>query len=213
MSFDKKLFAELLEKAKGERSINKYASEIDISPAHISRLLRQMLDTPPSPETIRKFAGKAYNEVSYDQLMRAAGHINKNVIFHESGAGKTEHFEKYLMQFIISELYGSNKEWSIHKTKDEYTSFYIELKEAEYSKWQLKIGDFSHIDRVYGAYGEISLFEFLPSTKLTLVATSKQEFNNILQHPPKSLRVNLFAMQLDITNKKIIREEKLCEFR
>ena len=40
MKFDKKKFAEQLEQAKGNRSINEYARECGISAAHISRLLR-----------------------------------------------------------------------------------------------------------------------------------------------------------------------------
>ena len=73
--FDKERFADLLDKAKGDRSINKYAEECDISAAHISRFLRQMISTPPTPETISKLSSKAYNDVSYRDLMEAAGHI------------------------------------------------------------------------------------------------------------------------------------------
>jgi len=73
--FDKQEFARLLELAKGDRSINEYAKECGVSSAHISRLLRCLLDTPPNPETIRKFASKAKNGVTYADLMRAAGHI------------------------------------------------------------------------------------------------------------------------------------------
>jgi SOS regulatory protein LexA len=75
MIFDKKKFAEQLEMAKGNRSINEYARECGISAAHISRLLRQMIDTPPSPETIEKLAEKAYNGITYYQLMQSAGYI------------------------------------------------------------------------------------------------------------------------------------------
>lgn len=75
MTFDKEMFAELLDKAKGDRSINNYAKECGISPAHISRLLRAMIETPPSPETIEKLTRYAYNSVSYIDLMKAAGHI------------------------------------------------------------------------------------------------------------------------------------------
>ncbi|ADQ06470.1 immunity repressor protein (phage-related protein) [Caldicellulosiruptor hydrothermalis 108] len=73
--FDKKEFARLLELAKGDRSINEYAKECGVSSAHISRLLRCLLDTPPNPETIKKIASKAKNGVTYEDLMKAAGHI------------------------------------------------------------------------------------------------------------------------------------------
>lgn len=74
-NFNKQKFAQLLLKAKGERSINQYALHCGISAAHISRLIRNLIDTPPNPETIVKFADKAYNGITYNQLMEAAGYI------------------------------------------------------------------------------------------------------------------------------------------
>jgi len=63
-NFDLVTFAILLEKAKGDRSINQYANTIDISAAHISRLLRKLVKAPPSPDTINKFASSACNGVN-----------------------------------------------------------------------------------------------------------------------------------------------------
>lgn len=79
MSFDKELFAELLEKAKGDRSINQYALHSGVSSAHISRLMRGLLTTPPNPDTIKLLAEKAHNEITYNELMRAAGHFEGNI--------------------------------------------------------------------------------------------------------------------------------------
>lgn len=76
IKFDKQLFAQLLLKAKGERTINQFALHSGISSAHISRLSRGLLDTPPNAETIRKIADKAYNQVTYYDLMQAAGHLH-----------------------------------------------------------------------------------------------------------------------------------------
>jgi len=69
----KETFANLLKEAKGNRSINQYANEVDISAAHISRLLRSLVDSLPSPDTISKLAKGAYNGVTYSELMLAAG--------------------------------------------------------------------------------------------------------------------------------------------
>jgi hypothetical protein len=75
-NFDRQRFAELLSSAKGsQRSINQYGLHVNVSPAHISRLLRAKLKTPPNPETIKKLVEKAYNGITYNQLMEAAGHI------------------------------------------------------------------------------------------------------------------------------------------
>ena len=37
-----------------------------------------MIDAPPTPETISKFAKKAYNGVTYKDFMIAAGHISED---------------------------------------------------------------------------------------------------------------------------------------
>jgi len=75
MRFDKNRFAQQLKMAMGSRSINKYAGDSGVTSAHISRLLREKIDTPPNPDTIKKLAEAASNNVTYEELMVAAGHI------------------------------------------------------------------------------------------------------------------------------------------
>ena len=78
-SFDKKEFARLLKLAIGSRSLNQFALHCEVSSAHLSRLTRELLETPPNPDTIRKIANKALNGVTYEDLMKAAGHLdNRN---------------------------------------------------------------------------------------------------------------------------------------
>ncbi len=73
--FNKTVFAELLTNAVGNRSINQFERDSGVSAAHISRLTRSLVNTPPSPQTIEKLASKAQNGVTYEDLMRAAGHL------------------------------------------------------------------------------------------------------------------------------------------
>ncbi|MCL6634597.1 MAG: S24 family peptidase [Peptococcaceae bacterium] len=77
MAFDKKKFALLLARAKGERSINSYGNQAKVDPGYISRLLRQKIETPPGPGVIRKLADHAMPGVTYEELMAAAGHIRE----------------------------------------------------------------------------------------------------------------------------------------
>lgn len=79
MTFDKKEFALLLEKAMGDRSINQYALHSKVSPTYISRLLRGLVEKSPGALIIRKLADKAYNGISYEELMKAAGHIEEKL--------------------------------------------------------------------------------------------------------------------------------------
>lgn len=90
--FNKEEFGRLLEKAKGERSINTYAMHSGVDSAHISRLIRGMVDRPPTPQTIKKLSDNAHNDITYKDLMIAAGHYDKE---------EAEYLEnRELMRFI-----------------------------------------------------------------------------------------------------------------
>ena len=75
MSFNPEIFAALLERAKGKRSINKYGSDSDVDPGYISRLLRCQTDGPPSASVISKLANKAHNDITVEELLIAAGYL------------------------------------------------------------------------------------------------------------------------------------------
>lgn len=73
--FNRQLFAKLLKKAIGDRSINQFALHCGVSAAYVSRLLRQITPNPPNPPIIAKFANKAHNNITYTELMEAAGYL------------------------------------------------------------------------------------------------------------------------------------------
>lgn len=75
MAFDRERFAKLLERAKGNRSINHYGLQCGVNPGYISRLMRGLRETPPSADVINKLAAKAHNGVTVEALMEAAGYL------------------------------------------------------------------------------------------------------------------------------------------
>ena len=78
--FNKEQFARLLGFAKGNRSIDEYAKECNVSSAHISRFLRCMIDEAPSPVTIQKLASVAHNNIEHYDLMYAVGYIDNSIL-------------------------------------------------------------------------------------------------------------------------------------
>lgn len=213
-SFDKVTFASLLEKAKGKRSINQYATEIDVSAAHISRLLRKKIDSPPTPDTINKFAKGAYNGVTYNELMLAAGHINDNAeeIHREDKRLKGQEIEKKFFQIIMTDLYSKDFEWNFNKTSNGPADLLIEIKDWIYSKWYIEIKPFVNIRTLVNAYGQISLIEFEEDVKASIAVGSESEFSMFTNNPPKSLRANLYVMLIDVESGVIIKEEQLCQY-
>ncbi|WP_461206108.1 hypothetical protein [Clostridium sp. DL1XJH146] len=166
--FNKEKFAELLDRAKGDRSINKYAEESAVSAAHISRFLRQMIDTAPTPETISRLSSKAYNDVSYRDLMAAAGHIaighdaelynlengeSKPTSIHEKKSTiesrspreyrrEIDNLEKQFFQIVLSYLYEVPFKWNIQKPEERFRKpdmlISIEDENEKYSKWYIE---------------------------------------------------------------------------
>jgi len=82
-NFNKENFALLLEKARSGRTCNNYSDTIGVSPTYISRLLRRIIDTPPTKEDIRKFVNgskertEIQKEELYNKMLEAAGWIEK----------------------------------------------------------------------------------------------------------------------------------------
>lgn len=79
MPFNKEQFANFLNKAKGIRSINRFGIESDVDPGYISRLLRQLVESPPSATVIQKLAKNSHNEVTISDLMSSAGYLTDDI--------------------------------------------------------------------------------------------------------------------------------------
>ena len=230
--FNKEEFAVLLDRAKGDRSINNFANETGVSAAHISRFLRQMIASPPTPETISKFAAKAHNEVSYQDLMVAAGHIarqadndgnKESVVDRDSPMNfrrQIEELEKKFRQVLLAELYESPFKWSVEKSEEKYRfpDMLLNIDHERYTRWYLDFrpsipGRRHPAVHPFHLYSRIVLFEFLETDKLTIVVNDEKDFNMILKRPPLSLRANLYVMLIDLEWGKILKEEMLCKYR
>lgn len=159
--YNKEEFARLLDMAKGNRSVNQYARESGVSAAHISRLLRALLDNPPTPTTIDKFAQAAYNNISYCDLMIAAGHIslasqsqgysypnlnrdNYNMVAESVASyspsqadNRLQEVEGQYLRIILDYLNNSDYSWTIQKTQSQTdrSDLVVDIDDPPYRKW------------------------------------------------------------------------------
>lgn len=106
--FNRQLFAELLKKALGSRSINQYALHCGVSAAYVSRFLRQVKANPPNPPIIAKMATKAHNDITYTNLMEAAGYLPQQAerppcshLLHETNSHYVPDLADVLNQSIV----------------------------------------------------------------------------------------------------------------
>ncbi len=75
--FNKKIFAILLERAKGDRSWRQFAFDCDISYVQMRKLAQATQENPPRPKLIKKIADHSFNEIDLEDFMFAAG-MTKN---------------------------------------------------------------------------------------------------------------------------------------
>lgn len=95
--WNKKIFAILLEQAKGVRSWRQFASDCDISYVQMRKLAQCTQENPPRPKLIQKIASKAFNEIDLEDLLFSAGiNTGENVKIEKTDANPVESFyEKY----------------------------------------------------------------------------------------------------------------------
>jgi len=73
--FNPDLLIELIKKAQGNRAMFNFAKECNIDSGNLSRILNNKNAHPPKPDTLKKIAANSLSNVTYEDLMKAAGHI------------------------------------------------------------------------------------------------------------------------------------------
>lgn len=76
-AFSKKIFALLLEKAKGDRSWRQFSIDADISYVQMRKLAQGIQQNPPRPKLIRKIAECAQGGITLDDLLFATGNLDR----------------------------------------------------------------------------------------------------------------------------------------
>ena len=74
--FNYSLLIALIKKAQGNRSLNQFARECGIDAGNLSRILNNKKVFSPKPDTLKKIAAMSYNNVTYEELMIAAGFMD-----------------------------------------------------------------------------------------------------------------------------------------
>ena len=79
MNFQKEKFSKILKDISySYGSINKMANETGVTASYISKLIRLLYDSPPSPEILKKIADNSNNITNYDTLMYVCGYLDNS---------------------------------------------------------------------------------------------------------------------------------------
>ena len=78
-SFNKKIFALLLDLSRGERSWRQFATDCDISYVQMRKLATGKQDNAPRIKLIKKIASNSHADVSIDDFLFAAGATHSEI--------------------------------------------------------------------------------------------------------------------------------------
>ncbi|KXS37986.1 MAG: hypothetical protein AWU54_2248 [Candidatus Frackibacter sp. T328-2] len=78
--FNKERFKNLIKKAQGDRTQREFAKDSGVNRTYISKIINKKLDSPPNPEILKELSKVAQNNVTYQDLMEAAGYLESVLI-------------------------------------------------------------------------------------------------------------------------------------
>jgi SOS regulatory protein LexA len=120
-SFNKQVFSELLQKAIGNRSLNEYARQAEVSNSYISNLINCKKDNPPEGKTIKKLADAAHNNVTYFEFLEAAGLLTPEI---QEKVERLTELKKWSIEY-------ENARTTVQETTKRVNDAALEVKEAE----------------------------------------------------------------------------------
>lgn len=85
----------LIKKAQGNKTLNQFALGAGVNAGHLSRIMNGNFKNPPSPDTLRKIAKSSHGEVTYEELLKASGYIDKESSQNEELVYNRETLSKY----------------------------------------------------------------------------------------------------------------------
>lgn len=116
--FNKKIFAMLIDKAKGERSVRRFAQEAGISYLQLRKLLMCEQENPPRLKLITKLAENSENGIELEDYLYAAGKA-------ESEDDDTPEISPKIKMLIKDYNSLSSKQ---QKTVDDFIDFLLRYK-------------------------------------------------------------------------------------
>ena len=152
----------ILKEIQGERSLNKFAADINVDSGYLSRIYNYKRTNPPTPEILKKIANNSKDIANYYELMYICGYItNENIVELENFLYKYNNLKKLESNINLLldniNLKNDEKEIAINYAKD---SLY-QLKNNKYKTFDeisqtvlKKIQNIKNIDKdkVYGYY-------------------------------------------------------------
>ena len=117
-NFNKKIFAMLIDKARGERSVRRFAADSGISYLQLRTLLMCEQENAPGMKLITKLAENSENNVELEEYLYAAGKFD---------TAEQTHTELHPREKLLLQNYSSLSSKQ-QKTVDDFIDFLLRYK-------------------------------------------------------------------------------------
>lgn len=196
--FDKEALSLLIIKALGNRTQKSFAEDIQLSKEHLSRLIKQKRDTPPTVDTLSKIAANSQNAVSIEELLSVCGY-DSNVVVISVGV-------KHMIDSLQLAFRSLPYEFSYLPCKN--TDFYqlvLQFSTGTIRRWYfhfLSETTFKIANQELTAnYLHLISSQMEPEAKISFVTSLPLLYQYYMEHRPYNLNLNL---SLILTNEKTL---------
>lgn len=185
--FDKSALSILLKRALGNRTQKSFAKDIQMSKEHLSRLVTQKRDTPPTIDTLTKIALNSQNRVSLRELLSACGYDPNTVAVPAAFS--------HMMETILLAL--AHFPYAYSKHSCDSTEFYqmiLDFLDGPIHHWYfhfLPDNTFACADQELAANLLYLISkEIEPNSKVSFVTSIPLLFQYYMEHRPYNLDLN-----------------------
>lgn len=202
--FNQQAFIEILKKAIGTRQHKTFAAAIGVSPTHLSRMMNPRYKGQPSLATLEKIAKHAENDVTYQELLAAAGFQTNPEEEKLKGYNGT----------ILAAVQKLQIPWFSDNTDNRPCQLAIHFLEAPIEHWYFQFVpgyERKVIEaKMPGLFYDLLFTEVSEKDKYSFVVSSDQAYETFTDKLPKNLNLTLSVIQIDTAALKVIREKEIC---
>lgn len=186
--FDKEALSQLIIKALGNRTQKSFAEDIQLSKEHLSRLIKQKRDTPPTVDTLSKIATNSQNMVSIEELLFVCGYDSNTVVVPAA--------VKHMMDALLLAFRSFPYKFSYLPCKN--TDFYqliLQFSTGDIHRWHfhfLSEATYKMADQELTAnYLHLISNQTEPEDKISFVTSLPFLYQYYIEHRPYNLNLNL----------------------
>lgn len=215
--FDKKKFADVFSRAIGTRNQAEFAKEANLSRALVSKYLHCHVDKAPYTVTVKKIAAVAANNVSFDELMLAAGYDPKkypHLRFAGGNSDSQRSINNIFYETIMNTLSNHNLSYSnVVYDNNALNNVSISYVDAPIKNWHFRFVDETSenaiLSRLFTYYGKIATFYTDANTKISFVTDNESVYDQISQIHPYLISAFFSVVLIDSAQKKVLKESYL----